>query len=119
MRGADVVVVDVLARSALVCPAHLIGVVCHENDVLVVERFDRPAGGGKRIIVSTLTMLGLDEMEGRYATYPDLLDVLRRTGTDPSIGRRLFQRIAFNIAVGNNDDHARNHAAFWDGHPST
>nr|WP_274704208.1 HipA domain-containing protein [Rhodococcus qingshengii] len=94
----------------------MIGVVCHENDVLVVERFDRPAGGGKRIIVSTLTMLGLDEMEGRYATYPDLLDVLRRTGMDPSIGRRLFQRIAFNIAVGNNDDHARNHAAFWDGH---
>jgi serine/threonine-protein kinase HipA len=22
----------------------------------------------------------------------------------------------FNIAIGNTDDHARNHAAFWDGH---
>jgi len=85
------------------------------RDVLVIERFDRPASGGRRIMVSALTMLGLDEMEGRYATYPDLLDVLRRTGTDAAIGRRLFERIVFNVAVGNNDDHARNHAAFWDG----
>lgn len=86
------------------------------RDVLVIERFDRPASGGRRIIVSGLTMLGLDEMEGRYATYPDLLDVLRRTGADAAIGRRLFERIVFNVAIGNNDDHARNHAAFWDGH---
>ncbi|WP_395112489.1 type II toxin-antitoxin system HipA family toxin [Antrihabitans spumae] len=85
------------------------------RDVLAIERFDRPADGSRRIIVSALTMLGLDEMEGRYATYPDLLDVLRRTGTDPAIGRRLFERIVFNVAIGNNDDHARNHAAFWDG----
>lgn len=85
------------------------------RDVLVIERFDRPSGGGRRIIVSALTMLGLDEMEGRYATYPDLLDVLRRDGTDAAIGRRLFERIVFNVAIGNNDDHARNHAAFWDG----
>ena len=29
--------------------------------------------------------------------------------------RELFSRITFNILAGNNDDHARNHAAFWDG----
>ncbi len=29
--------------------------------------------------------------------------------------RELFSRIVFNILVGNTDDHARNHAAFWDG----
>jgi serine/threonine-protein kinase HipA len=29
--------------------------------------------------------------------------------------RELFVRIVFNICVGNTDDHARNHAAFWDG----
>jgi serine/threonine-protein kinase HipA len=27
----------------------------------------------------------------------------------------LFKRIVFNILIGNTDDHARNHAAFWDG----
>lgn len=85
------------------------------RDVLIIERFDRPAAGGRRIVVSGLTMLELDEMEARYATYPDLLDVLRRDGINPDIGRRLFERIVFNVAIGNNDDHARNHAAFWDG----
>ena len=29
--------------------------------------------------------------------------------------RELFSRMTFNILVGNSDDHARNHAAFWDG----
>jgi serine/threonine-protein kinase HipA len=29
--------------------------------------------------------------------------------------RELYQRIVFNILCGNTDDHARNHAAFWDG----
>lgn len=86
------------------------------RDVLVIQRFDRTPESGRRLIISGLTMLGLDEMEGRYATYPDLLDVLRRDGHDPAVGRRLFERIVFNIAIGNNDDHARNHAAFWDGH---
>lgn len=85
------------------------------RDVLLVRRFDRPPGGGRRIVVSGLTMLGLDEMEARYATYPDILDVLRRDGADPAVSRRLFARIVFNVAIGNNDDHARNHAAFWDG----
>jgi len=41
--------------------------------------------------------------------------VLRRDGIDADVGRRLFERIVFNIAIGNTDDHARNHAAFWDG----
>ncbi|WP_245670908.1 type II toxin-antitoxin system HipA family toxin [Nocardia flavorosea] len=85
------------------------------KDVLVVERFDRGAGGERRIVVSGLTMLGLDEMVARYATYPELLDVLRRSGADPHVGRKLFERIVFNVAIGNNDDHARNHAAFWNG----
>jgi len=85
------------------------------RDVLLIERFDRTAHGARRSMVSGLTMLGLHEMVGRYATYPDLLDVLRRDGVDADVGRRLFERIVFNVAIGNTDDHARNHAAFWDG----
>ena len=29
--------------------------------------------------------------------------------------RELFARMTFNILIGNTEDHARNHAAFWDG----
>lgn len=87
------------------------------RDVLLIERFDRGPGGRRRHVVSGLTMLGSDALLGaRYGSYPDMLDVLREFGRAPKdIGRRIFERIVFNIAIGNNDDHARNHAAFWDG----
>ncbi|MEO6500773.1 MAG: HipA domain-containing protein [Jatrophihabitantaceae bacterium] len=90
---------------------------CLGRDVLLVERFDRTAiSGQRRLLVSALTMLGLDEMMGRYATYPALADLIRQRFTDPAATlRELFARIVFNICVGNTDDHARNHAAFWDG----
>ena len=87
------------------------------RDVLLIERFDRTRGGRRRHVVSGLTMLGFDALLGaRYGSYPEMLDVLRELGRAPQdLGRRLFERIIFNIAIGNNDDHARNHAAFWDG----
>ena len=87
------------------------------RDVLLVERFDRPGGGRRRMMLSALTMLGFDDFLGaRYSSYVEVLDVLRRWGRDgDKAGRALFERIVFNVAISNIDDHARNHAAFWDG----
>lgn len=84
--------------------------------VLLVERFDRPGGGRRRAVVSALTILGLSELDYRIASYADLADRIRSRFAHPTTTlRELFARITFNILVGNNDDHARNHAAFWDG----
>lgn len=86
------------------------------KDVLLIDRFDRPATGGRRAMVSALTILELDEVGARYASYADLAQMIRARFTDPiPTLRELFSRITFNILTGNNDDHARNHAAFWDG----
>lgn len=86
------------------------------KDVLLVERFDRPLSGGRRVQVSALTILGLDEWGGRYASYEALADQIRARFTAPKATlRELFSRLTFNVLVGNTDDHARNHAAFWDG----
>lgn len=87
------------------------------HDVLIVERFDRTSTPGERkMFVSALTMFELDEMMARYATYHQLADIIRERFTQPDgTLRELFSRIVFNICVGNTDDHARNHAAFWDG----
>jgi serine/threonine-protein kinase HipA len=86
------------------------------KDVLLIDRFDRPPGGGRRAMVSALTILGLDELGARYASYAELARIVRTRFTDPlPTLRELFARITFNILTGNNDDHARNHAAFWDG----
>jgi serine/threonine-protein kinase HipA len=87
------------------------------KDVLLVERFDRrPGDATRRALVSALTILELDEMMGRYASYAALAQQIRERFVDaPGTLRELFARITFNILVGNTDDHARNHAAFWDG----
>jgi len=88
----------------------------------VIERFDREpeCGEGRRAVVSALTMLELDELQARYASYADLAQIVRERFTRPKATlRELFGRIVFNILVGNTDDHARNHAAFWDGQALT
>jgi serine/threonine-protein kinase HipA len=86
------------------------------KDVLLIDRFDRPGDGSRRAMVSALTILGLDEIAARYASYADLARLIRTRFSDPiPTLRELFSRISFNILTGNNDDHARNHAAFWDG----
>lgn len=104
-----------LARRAglTVAPVELARVL--DRDVLLVERFDRDAGG-RRAVVSALTVLGLGEMEGRYASYADFAEKIRARFTEPKATlRELFGRITFSILVSNTDDHAKNHAAFWDG----
>lgn len=84
--------------------------------VLVVERFDREPGGGRKRIASALTVLGLTTFPGgRYATYIGLADAIRASFGEPDSNlRELFSRIAFNVLCGNTDDHGRNHAAFVD-----
>jgi len=90
------------------------------KDVLLIARFDRTkvAGGWHRhAMVSALTLLGLDEMLARYASYEDLATIIRHRFAEPKKAlRELFSRLTFNILCGNTDDHARNHAAFWNGH---
>ncbi len=90
-----------------------------DKDVLLVERFDRTrteAGWARRSMVSALTLFGLDEMMAPYASYEVLAELIRHRFANPARDlRELFARLSFNILCGNTDDHARNHAAFWDG----
>lgn len=52
----------------------------------------------------------------RYASYEDLAEIIRHRFAEPrQTLRELFSRLVFNILCGNTDDHARNHAAFWNG----
>ncbi len=89
------------------------------KDVLLVERFDRVKtkdGWTRRAMVSALTLLGLDEMMARYASYEDLAEIIRHRFSSPKATlHELYGRLVFNVLCGNTDDHARNHAGFWDG----
>jgi serine/threonine-protein kinase HipA len=106
-----------LARRVGLKVAHTEVIESLGRDVLLVERFDRTSTQGQRhSIVSALTLLELDEMFARYATYYALVPIIQERFSNalPTL-HELFSRIVFNICVGNTDDHARNHAAFWDG----
>jgi serine/threonine-protein kinase HipA len=80
-----------------------------------VQRFDRTtaigeAPGRRRFYASAMTMLGKNVSEG--TSYLELAEFLARRG-DPDHIRadleQLFRRVAFNVAIGNRDDHLRNH----------
>lgn len=90
-----------------------------DKDVLLIERFDRERakdGWSRKAMVSALTLLALDEMMARYSSYEILAEIIRHRFIDPKKNlRELFSRLTFNVLCGNTDDHARNHAAFWNG----
>ena len=90
-----------------------------QKDVLLIERFDRvhtDDGWQRKAMVSSLTLFALDEMMARYAGYEEFAEIIRHRFVDvPITLKELFSRLVFNILSGNTDDHARNHAAFWDG----
>jgi serine/threonine-protein kinase HipA len=105
------------ARAGLdVAPVEVIHV--DGRDVLLVERFDRsPDGGSRRLMLSMLTVLGHSAIGSRHASYAEIAAAVR-TGPwadVPGTLEELFGRLVVSILVGNNDDHLRNHAAFWDG----
>ena len=74
-----------------------------------VQRFDR-CNGARRFYASALTLLRKEHSEG--VSYLELAQFLRANGDGPHAGadlEQLFRRVAFNVAVGNRDDHLRNH----------
>ena len=115
---AEFIAMSLAAKAGLnVAPVRLAHVA--GKDVLLVERFDRlhtNDGWQRKAMVSALTIFGLDEMMARYASYDRLTEVIRHRFSQPKDTlRELFGRLVLNILCGNTDDHARNHAAFWDG----
>lgn len=93
------------------------------KNVLLILRFDRIHASSewqRKSIVSALTLFGLSDMTARYASYEDLAQIIRERFTSPKRTlHELYGRLVFNVLCGNTDDHARNHAAFWDGRELT
>lgn len=89
-------------------------------DVLLVERFDRkPHPDGRqtrRAMVSALTWAQETEISAHHISYGELAQIIETQFRDPQRDQvEMLKRLAFNILVGNSDDHARNHAAFTNG----
>ncbi|MBR5824971.1 MAG: HipA domain-containing protein, partial [Paludibacteraceae bacterium] len=83
-----------------------------KHHTLLSRRFDRTDDGKRIHFASAMTLLGLND--GDNATtgngYLDIVDFIISGCTDVDANlRELFRRVAFNICIGNSDDHFRNH----------
>lgn len=79
---------------------------------LLSLRFDRTLNGKRIHFASAMTLLGLNDGDGADSGhgYLDIVDFILQNSvhTEENL-RELYRRVAFNILVGNTDDHFRNH----------
>lgn len=81
-------------------------------NILLSKRFDRTGAGRRKHFASALTLLGLNDGDNASTGcgYTDIVDFIVRCGCDVKNNlEELYRRVAFNIIVGNSDDHFRNH----------
>jgi serine/threonine-protein kinase HipA len=80
-----------------------------EYHTFCVQRFDR-SGARRRFYASAMALLRKNQSEG--TSYLELAEFLHTRGAKdhiPADLEQLFRRVAFNVAIGNRDDHLRNH----------
>ncbi|MDO4971983.1 MAG: type II toxin-antitoxin system HipA family toxin [Bacteroidales bacterium] len=101
--------------------AKTVGITCAQTKVikagekyhtLLSKRFDRTEGGKRVHFASAMTMLGFTD--GQNAStgngYLDIVDFIVQGCCDIERNlQELFRRVAFSLAIGNCDDHFRNH----------
>jgi HipA-like C-terminal domain./HipA-like N-terminal domain. len=79
---------------------------------LLSKRFDRTSNGRRIHFASAMTLLGLSDGSDAQTGngYLDIVDfILQNCCNVENNLRQLYRRVAFNIAIGNTDDHFRNH----------
>ena len=81
--------------------------------VAIITRFDR--NGSQRIpFLSAMSLLGAND--GDEATYTDIAECIRMYSADPKADlHELWRRIVLSVAIGNLDDHLRNHGFLYAG----
>ena len=87
------------------------------RSVLLLRRFDRDPQQRRLGYISALTALGASD--GDHRDYADIATAMRDLSRSPAADQRaLFDRVVASVALGNTDDHLRNHGfladrGFW------
>jgi serine/threonine-protein kinase HipA len=96
-------------KAGIVVPAAKLVQLNNAHHTFCVQRFDR-VNGSRMFYASAMTMLRKEQSEG--TSYLELAQFLRSNGDGANTNvdlEQLFRRVVFNVAVGNRDDHLRNH----------
>lgn len=85
-----------------------------DQDILLSKRFDRSEDNKRIHMASSLTVLGFTDGDGQRTGkgYLDIVDFIVSGGGNhiETNLEELYKRVAFNICIGNSDDHFRNHS---------
>jgi serine/threonine-protein kinase HipA len=106
----ELVVHRLAARAGIRVPASRLEALTRRHGTFCVARFDRGAGS-RRMFASAMTLLERTDGDGG-ASYLDLAQFIADQGAGGHIDgdlEELYRRVAFNVLVGNRDDHLRNH----------
>ncbi len=87
----------------------------NEFRTFCVKRFDREPGQ-RRFYSSAMTLLRKNIETGNEASYLEIAEFIANN-CDPAYRstdlEQMFRRVVFNVAVGNRDDHLRNHGFLY------
>ena len=103
---------DLLERAGIRTPRRTL-VTVGASSVLVLRRFDRDDAGRRIGYISAMTATG--SRDGVQGDYADILEALHEFSRDLRREQReLFDRVVASVALGNTDDHLRNHGFLAD-----
>lgn len=89
----------------------------HDEDILLVERFDCVEQRPIHHFLSANSLINQMKVTEQSSTtsysYGALAEFIMKYGAEPLDSHELFARMVFNICMGNTDDHSRNHAFLY------
>lgn len=84
-----------------------------ERSVLILRRFDRTDAGDRIGYISAMTATG--STDGEHRDYADIAEAIRDLSLSPRNDHHgLYDRVIASVALGNTDDHLRNHGFLAD-----
>ena len=103
----EAAILDLMNRVGINTPVHMtrqFNVDGERRTVLLLKRFDRSDDNVRIPYISAMT--ALEAVDGDGGDWVDVVDFARLNGADT---HELWRRAVFGAAVGNLDDHLRNH----------
>ncbi len=100
------------AKAGVYCASTKVLKTNDKYHTLLSRRFDRNQSGRRIHFASAMALLGLNDGDNAATGhgYLDIVDFILQNCTNVEQNlQELYRRVAFNICVGNTDDHFRNH----------
>lgn len=103
---------DLLEAAGIRTPQRCLARV-GERSVLILRRFDR--ADAERRIGYISAMTALSAADGEHRDYAEIAEAMRDLSRSPKADHHeLFDRVVASVALGNTDDHLRNHGFLAD-----